>query len=104
MYTSYKLGDLITIGNKNTFNFIDATGNCLSGVGTIPFKILWRVNSDFTCIGTSNSINMFTDIFNKIVNAFASFTDRQVTIPSPTTQYNQAIVYFFIGRFGSNSL
>ncbi len=86
MYISYKLGDSITIGNKNAFHFIDATtGNCLSGVGTIPFKILWRVNSDFTCIGTSNSINMFTDIFNKIVNSFASFTDRQVTIPSPTT-------------------
>lgn len=104
MDSGYKLGSIIAISNKNTFNFIDAAGNCLaSGTNNFNQQIRWRVNSDFTCNGVSNSINMFNSIFNQYIDSYSSTSEKQIQIPSPTSDYNQAIVYIFIGRFGSSS-
>lgn len=105
MDRGYVLGNSLSFSGVSLFSFTDPNGNCLaSGSNSQRYEIGWRMNADFTCLGTSNSINLFNNIIGKTLNAFSSSTDRTVTVPLPDGDYNEAVVYIFIGTMGSSNI
>ena len=53
------------------------------------------------CSGNSNSINLFTSVFNKAVQKYYSDSSETLDIPAPKGSYNSATVYFILGKYGS---
>lgn len=107
MDRGYQLGDRLTLSGTTQFNFIDSLGNCLNfgSTNSFNFYIEWRQNADYSCTGTSNSINLFNQILGRSVYSFSSSTSISTIIPQPNeSSYNEVTVYFFIARYGSNKI
>lgn len=104
MDRGYVLGDQFPA--NTLFYFTNTDGSCLAaGTNAMAYRLSWRVNSDFTCTGTSNSINLYTSLFGRTIPTFSSSPDQMTTIPSPdTSNYNEAIIYILIGTFGSSKI
>ncbi len=106
MDRGYVLGDPVKISGQSQFSFVDSSGNCLASGQTSAFKyeIGWRLNSDISCSSNTNSINLFSNILGKSMYAYSSTTTQLVTVPQPDGQFNEVVVYIFIGTIGSSKI
>lgn len=80
----------MSFDTKFVFYFIDANGNCetSSSHTAYPQQIRYRVDTDIICTGSSNSINLFTNILGKSIPSFYSSTSPAFQIPQQGGSFN----------------
>jgi hypothetical protein len=103
MYKSYQLGVPLTIGGVSSFNFIDDSGGCVGAGQTSPisYSVKYRMNLDIVCTGSSNNINLYNNLFGKVIPSYYSSTETTILIPSQSGSFNEAIIYIFLAEYGS---
>ncbi len=87
MYKGYKIGDALSFSGLSSFNFLADDGNC-AGSFSNSLTINYRMDTDISCSGFTNNINLFSNILGQTVKSYSS-ASQTIQVPVPDTQsYN----------------
>lgn len=87
MYKGYTIGDALSFSGLSSFNFVDNNGNC-AGSSTYSLTINYRMDTDISCSGSTNNINLFNNVIGQTVKSYSS-ASQTIQVPVPDTQsYN----------------